>query len=63
MPRNTIQWTLSTHPKDVFYTPLEAAPDDEEAAKARAEREGRVMERSLRETRMKKGPTIGALHQ
>jgi hypothetical protein len=56
VPPNTLQWTLSTHPKSVFYLPPAGSSEpDRDAMK-------RIVERSLRETRMKKGATFGALH-
>lgn len=57
LPPNTIEWTLSTHPRLRFCLP----PPGTEVPK-RDLMKG-VVERSLRETRMKKGANAGALHQ
>ncbi|KAL1411180.1 hypothetical protein Q8F55_002131 [Vanrija albida] len=60
LPPNTIQWTFATHPKLVFYLPPAGSgvtpgpPRDAEKS---------VLERSIRETRMKKGANVGGIHQ
>ncbi|WWD15739.1 hypothetical protein CI109_100161 [Kwoniella shandongensis] len=56
---NGLEFTLSTHPKSIFYLPGE----DEQRDEGRMLVEGGVMERSMRETRMKKGVGVGGLHQ
>lgn len=56
LPPNTIEWTFSNQPKHVFYLPV-VKPEP------KAVDDKNVVERSLRETRMKKGATVSALHQ
>lgn len=64
VPDNTLEFTLATDPKAVFY--LDPDLDDVEEG---GEVSGRgneikgVMEKSMRETRMKRGAGVGALHQ
>lgn len=54
---NTLQWTFSSHPKSVFYSPPPGTVLPEK------DPEKGILERSVRETRMRKGATVGALHQ
>lgn len=57
LPPNTIELTLSTHPRMKFCLPPPGTePPKRDLMKG-------VVERSLRETRMKKGANAGALHQ
>ncbi|KAK4689968.1 hypothetical protein P7C73_g164, partial [Tremellales sp. Uapishka_1] len=56
---NTIQFTLSSDPRVLFYLPKVMSNGDGE--KTNVDRG--VVERSLRETRMKRGPGVGGLHQ
>jgi hypothetical protein len=77
IPDNTLEFTLASAPKAVFYLPsredLDNGVEDEEkesggakqvtAARVGAQDLKGVMERSLRETRMKRGAGVGALHQ
>nr|XP_019042957.1 hypothetical protein I302_08666 [Kwoniella bestiolae CBS 10118]OCF21887.1 hypothetical protein I302_08666 [Kwoniella bestiolae CBS 10118] len=58
---NGIEITLSTDPKEVYHLPT---PDELEEEGSGVRRKGMgVIERSLRETRMKKGIGVGGLHQ
>lgn len=52
---NTIEWTFASQPKHTFYLPAKKPEDHRE--------DEDVVNRSLRETRMKKGATVGGLHQ
>ena len=72
LPGNTLEFTLSTDPKAVFYLPHRSPPSQVSHANGRAEPPKRrkggdtergVVERSLRETRMKTGIGVGGLHQ
>lgn len=57
LPPNTVEFTLSTHPGMCFcIPPAGATPPKRDPIKG-------AVERSLRETRMKKGANAGALHQ
>lgn len=56
LPPNTIEWTFSSQPGRKFYLP-EVSLDDKPLD------EKNVVERSLRETRMKKGASVSGLHQ
>ncbi|KAK8869985.1 hypothetical protein IAR55_000555 [Kwoniella newhampshirensis] len=55
---NGLEFTLSTDPKSTFYL-----PDNDEQLGSTQRVEGGVLERSMRETRMKKGVGVGGLHQ
>jgi hypothetical protein len=57
LPPNSVEFTFTTSPRTVFYLPPEGAEP------APREDEKGVVERSLRETRMKKGANFGGLHQ
>jgi hypothetical protein len=69
---NVLEFTLVDDPRAVYYLPsveAEEASDVEQSKGAeeavhdkRLEIRG-VMERSMRETRMKRGAGVGALHQ
>lgn len=54
---NAVLLTLSTDPRSTFYIPLDGASHSKSAAASG------VVERSKRETRMKKGVGLGGLHQ
>lgn len=58
---NTLQFTLSSDPDGLYYLP----PEDGGASFTEERRETvkGIVERSMRETRMKKGVGVGALHQ
>lgn len=57
LPPNTLEFGLSTHPKMRFCLPLPGTePPKRDPLRG-------IVERSLRETRMKKGANAGALHQ
>lgn len=60
LPPNTIQWTFATHPKFVFYLP---PPGSDVKPGPPHDVEKSVLERSIRETRMKKGANVGGIHQ
>ena len=57
LPDNTIEFTLSTDSKHTYYFPMDEAPLEP------VSRKDDVVERSMRETRMKSGPGVGAVHQ
>lgn len=71
LPGNTIQFMLSSDSKDIYYLPPpqteqnDHSPVEDEAVQGRTPRQNvrGVVERSIRETRMKKGVGIGGLHQ
>lgn len=58
LPPNSVEFTFTTWPLTAFYL----APIGEAPATMREDEKG-VVERSLRETRMKKGANVGGLHQ
>ena len=66
LPNNTLQFTLSSAPQALFCLPHlnpEASGHQEgKPSKSRDSVRG-VVERSLRETRMKQGVGVGGLHQ
>ena len=65
LPDNTLQLTVSSDPEPLFYLPHGDSPNREHGGrnvKARETVHG-VVERSLRETRMKQGVGVGGLHQ
>lgn len=59
LPPNSVEFTFYSSPRTAYYLP----PADSEAPAGRREDEKGVVERSLRETRMKKGANVGGLHQ
>lgn len=79
LPDNTLIFTFASDPESRFYQQQASVTKETDTASAASETElaedrkrrvalGRdivrtAVERSLRETRMKKGPGIGALHQ
>lgn len=64
LPNNAIGFTLSTDPTEVFYVPQAATrTESEEKPKKSGETVRGIVERSLRETRMKQGIGVGGLHQ
>ena len=73
LSENTLQFTLSSDPKSVYYLPKKGfrvvqngdAPIGKEKRDGKQTREAvrGMVERSMRETRMKKGVGVGGLHQ
>ncbi|GMK55449.1 hypothetical protein CspeluHIS016_0205050 [Cutaneotrichosporon spelunceum] len=57
LPPNSVEFTFTSAPHKTFYLPPEG-----ETAPQRDDEKG-VVERSMRETRMKKGANFGGLHQ
>jgi len=62
LPPNTIQFSISSDPESLFYLPTGNGHHDHDNVEIRQSVLG-VVERSIRETRMKKGVGVGALHQ
>lgn len=65
LPENTVLVTLSTDPRSIFYLPVSGITHsaEEKGQKGRGRAVSGVMERSKRETRMRKGVGLGGLHQ
>ncbi|BEI93229.1 uncharacterized protein CcaverHIS019_0508570 [Cutaneotrichosporon cavernicola] len=57
LPPNSVEFTFTSSPRTAFYLPPEG-----EIGPRREDEKG-VVERSMRETRMKKGANFGGLHQ
>jgi hypothetical protein len=73
LPENTVEFTLGTDPRSLYFLPklgleIEKCVTENESlgrkSRGKATESVRgVVERSLRETRMKEGSGVGALHQ
>lgn len=63
IPPNTIQFTLSTDPDAIFYMPAHSSSSEDPPSPKKRQTVKGVVERSMRETRMRKGVGVGALHQ